>query len=98
MPAIFMTADDQINCRFEPCAGSLNPNFWKFGKGSGDKVQPTADTEAAFNEKHGPNMSKSHPEVYKGGVLKKAQGSFNRGEFKKALDTLMTAFKLKSLR
>ena len=28
MPAIFMSNDDQINCRFEPMTGSLNPHFW----------------------------------------------------------------------
>ena len=28
MPAIFMSKDDQENCRFEPEAGSLNPKFW----------------------------------------------------------------------
>ena len=55
-------------------------------------------TEKEFAEKHGPNMKLSHAEVYKKGVLKRAQGLFNKGEYKMALSALMTAFKLKSLR
>lgn len=31
MANIFMSYDDQINCRFEPKTGSLNPDFWKHG-------------------------------------------------------------------
>ncbi len=99
MPAIFMTNEDQLNCRFEPLAGSLNPRFWGVGNTKpSEALLKTAVTEKEFAEKHGPNMKNSHAEVYKKGVLKRAQGLFNKGEYKMALSALMTAFKLKSLR
>jgi len=96
---IFMTNDDVLNCRFEPQVGSLNPNFSKL-KTSGQKpeLMVTAATEAAFCEKYGTNLSKKHPEVYKLGVLKKAKHKYRNGEFKKAMDTLATAFKFIDLR
>lgn len=43
-------------------------------------------------------MSKKHPEVYKLGVLKKAKLFYRNGEYKKAMDTLGTAFKFIDLR
>ena len=97
MKNIFMSYDDQINCRFEPIAGSLNPYFLSKGLDA-KKLGMTAETEAEFKEKHGANFCKTHPEVYKAGVLKKAQGKFRKGEFSVALNTLMTAFKISSLR
>lgn len=71
MPKIFMSNDDQVNCRFEPCAGSLNPDFWKLGPVP-PRLQMTCETEEAFREKHGENLKKTHPEIYKKGILKKS--------------------------
>lgn len=97
MKNIFMSQDDQLNCRFEPTTGSLNPRFWSIGP-IPQKLETTAETEAQFNDKHGENLKKTHPEIYKKGVLKKAQGEFKKGEFSKSMNTLMQAFKIKSLR
>ena len=85
MPTIFMSNDDQLNCRFEPEAGSLNPNFWKMPAKLPDHLVGTADTEQAFQDKHGPNLKKSHPEIYKKGILKKALRFYKAGEFKMAM-------------
>lgn len=93
-----MTNEDQLNCKFEPKAGSLNPQFWANNQKIPERFQKTAVTEQEFQDKHGVNMKNSHAEVYKKGVLKKAQGFFGRGEYKLALNTLMAAFKLRSLR
>lgn len=99
MPAIFMTNDDQLNCRFEPKVGSLDPDFWKLHPlPLPEKLKMTCETEAAFREKHGDNLKTSHPEVYKKGILKKATREFNAGEFNKSKNTLMIGFKLRSLR
>lgn len=97
MKNIFMSNDDQINCRFEPKTGSLNPKFWNNGP-IPQKLLSTAETETEFCEKHGDNLKKTHPEVYKKGVLKKAQSLFKQGDFSKSMNTLMKAFKVKSLR
>ena len=93
-----MSRDDQINCRFEPVAGSMNPHFWGLPGALPNHLTDLADTEEAFQAKHGKDLRKSHPEVYKRGVLKKAQGEYRRGEFTKAMNILMTAFKIRSLR
>lgn len=97
MKNIFMSQDDQINCRFEPQTGSLNPKFWSNGPIPQTLLQ-TAETEADFNDKHGENLKKTHPEIFKKGILKKARGQYNKGEFSTAMNTLMKAFKIKSLR
>ena len=86
MPGIFMTNDDQINCKFEPKTGNLNPHFWRGAVPP--NLQETAETEEAFREKHGENLKKTHPEIYKKGVLKRAQNQFKAGEFDEALKTL----------
>ena len=75
-----MSNDDQINCRFEPMTGSLNPNFWKIGA-IPEHLRDTADTEKAFCDKMGVDFIKSAPEIYKKGVLKKALRKFKGGEF-----------------
>ena len=88
MPTIFMSNDDQANCRFEPEAGSLNPHFWSLPRSKFPCPQhllETADTEQAFQDKHGPNLKKTHPEIYKKGILKKALRFYNAGEFKMAM-------------
>ena len=97
IPQIFMTNDDQLNCRFEPCAGSLNPDFWKLGP-MPEKCRDTAETDAAYRDKHGDNFKKTHPEIFKKGILKKATREFTEGTFSKANATLLTGFKLRSLR
>ena len=43
-------------------------------------------------------MKKTHPEIYKKGILKKSTREFNAGEHEKAKQTLMNGFKLISLR
>lgn len=88
MPNIFMSNDDQLNCRFEPMTGSLNPNFWnerKFGAVP-EKCRDTADTEKAFCDKLGVDFEKSAPEIYKKGVLKKAIRKYRGGEFQAAMN------------
>ena len=98
MPGIFMSQDDQINCRFEPIAGSLNPDFWRMPSAVPEKLLEVVETEEAFRKKHGENLKLTHPEVFKKGILKKATRLFNEGDFKTAESTLMTGFKLRSLR
>ena len=99
MPNIFMSNDDQINCRFEPMTGSLNPHFWKKGLGPvPEKCRDTADTEKAFCDKLGVDFAKSAPEIYKKGVLKKAIRKYRGGEYKTAMNELMKGFKISSLR
>ena len=96
-----MSNDDQENCRFEPEAGSLNPKFWSLPSNKFPVPQhllETADTEKAFQDKLGENLSKSNPEIYKKGILKKALRWYKGGEFKRAMDELMTGFKISSLR
>ena len=88
MPIIFMSNSDQENCRFEPEAGSLNPKFWSLPPSKfpvPQHLMDTADTEKAFQDKHGTNLQKSHPEVYKKGILKKALRFYKAGEFKRAM-------------
>ena len=95
MPKIFMSNDDQINCRFEPMTGSLNPHFWNKSNGPiPEHVKDTADTEKAFCDKMGINFIKSAPEIYKKGVLEKALRKFRGGEFQAALNELMKGFKI----
>jgi len=43
MNKIFMSNDDQINCRFEPVIGSLDPKFWALGEPPAHLLE-TADT------------------------------------------------------
>lgn len=51
-----------------------------------------------YVEKHGPNLQKSHPEVYKAGKLKKAKHLLKDGDYAKALTTLGEGFNILSLR
>ena len=101
MPTIFMSNDDQENCRFEPEAGSLNPKFWSLPSNKFPVPQhllETADTEQAFQDKMGTNLQKSNPEIYKKGILKKALRFYKKGEFKMAMGEIMGGFKISSLR
>ena len=81
MSKIFMTQDDQVNRTFEPISGSLNPAHLACKDVPAALKEQTAMTEEAFNEKLGTDLSKMHPEVFKKGKLKKAQGEFRKGEF-----------------
>ena len=91
-----MTQDEQINCRFEPCSGSLNPHYKppKQAENREDEIF----SEQVFLDKLGTDFSKAHPEVFKRGILKKATLQYSRGEFEVALNTLMKGFKISSLR
>ena len=62
---VFMTTDEQMNCKFEPNCGRLNPFFTQKGEDSGEPF-----THKQFVEKHGKNFEKSHPEIFKEGKLK----------------------------
>ena len=100
MKDIFMSNDDQLNCRFEPMAGSLNPHFWnerKFGA-MPENCRETADTEKAFCDKLGTDFKKAAPEIYKKGILKKALRKYRNGEYAAAMAELMTAFNITSLK
>lgn len=51
----------------------------------------------SFVNKHGTNFTKSHPEVFKLGKLKKAKLLAKEGEYEKAMSTLAEGFNIKSL-
>lgn len=86
---------------FEPEAGSMsrtidlalkaNPNLRKDGFLS--EPDPMA-----FVQKLGSNFDKSHPEVYKAGMLKRAQFMFREGKFDDALKRLYEGFNVESIR
>ena len=50
-----------------------------------------------FHERFGENFKDSNPEVFKKGILNKAERQFNKGEYKPALNTLMEGFRIHSL-
>lgn len=52
----------------------------------------------AFVQKLGSNFDKAHPEVYKAGVLKRAQFMFREGKFDDALKRLYEGFNVESIR
>lgn len=59
------------------------------------------DAEAdhkSFVNKHGTNFTKSHPEVFKLGKLKKAKLQAKEGEYEKAMNTLAEGFNINSLK
>lgn len=76
---VFMVSSDSQNCTFEPEAGSLNKNIEQVIRANpnlnrdGFFEEPEAD---AFFTKLGKNFEKSHPEVYKAGVVKRAKLKF----------------------
>lgn len=75
----------------------MNPDFWKTGAVP-EKFLETAETEQQFRDKHGENLKKTHPEIFKKGILKKSTRFFKEGDYKRAEATLMSGFKLRSLR
>ena len=67
---VFMSYDDQVNCRFEPISGSLNP----YHKQTAQELKEAAEGKhESYQDRLGENFVNSNPEVYKLGVLKKAQ-------------------------
>jgi len=52
----------------------------------------------AFVQKLGSNFDKAHPEVYKAGVLKRAQFMFREGKFDDSLKRLYEGFNVESIR
>jgi hypothetical protein len=51
----------------------------------------------SYFKKHGDNFTKTHPEVFKSGKLKKARLEAKEGLYEKALSTLGEGFNLTSL-
>jgi hypothetical protein len=83
MQAVFMTQDDQQNCTFEPKVGSMNPS--RLVKGG---AVPAEATVEEMVEGHGPNFDKRHPEIWRKGVVRKANAYFVRGEYDKCMTEL----------
>ena len=90
-----MSYDDQENCRFEPICGSLNPHHIPTEREKAEKADGKIRT---YQERLGENFSSSNPEVFKKGILKKATGEFNKGEYEKAKNTLTRGFNINSLK
>lgn len=98
---VLMTNEENENCTFEPEAGSMsktidlalraNPNLRK------DGLLDEPDPEA-YVKKLGQNFEKSHPEVFKAGVLKRAQLMYKEGKFDDALKRLYDGFNVDSIR
>ena len=69
---VFMTYDDQVNCRFEPISGSLNP----YHKATERETNEAEGQSKPFHDRLGVN-----PEVSKKGVLKMAQRLYDEGKY-----------------
>ena len=68
---VIMTLDDQVNCRFEPISGSLNPYHKQT-----DAERENADNPIPFHDRLGKNT-----EIVKKGVLKMAQRLYDEGKY-----------------
>ena len=90
---VFMTNDEIENCRFEPNAGRINDHYNPKVADDGEEY-----TYKNFMARHGTNLEKSHPEIYKRGILKRATREYNLGEFDKSYNTLMKGFNIESLK
>ena len=90
-----MTETEQINCTFEPATASLKPQSAKNVEIA--KIINTESDHRSYVEKHGSNFTKTHPEVFKAGKLKKAKLFVKDGDFEKAMSTLGEGFNLDSL-
>jgi hypothetical protein len=98
---VLMLNSEKENCVFEPEAGSMsrtidlalkaNPNLKK------DGLLDEPDPEE-FVKKLGNNFEKSHPEVYKLGVLKRAKLMAKEGKFDDALKRLYEGFNVESIK
>ena len=90
---VFMTNDEIENCRFEPNAGRINDHYNPKVGDDGEEY-----TYKNFMTRHGTNLERSHPEIFKRGILKRATREYNLGEFDKAYNTLMKGFNIESLK
>ena len=98
---VLMLRSEQINCTFEPEAGSLsktiqaalkaNPNLQREG------YTDEPDPEAYF-KKLGKNFESSHPEVYKMGILKRAKLMYMEGKFEDSMNALYQGFNIESIK
>ena len=52
----------------------------------------------SYQERLGENFSASNPEVFKQGILKKATGLYNKGEYELAMAELTKGFNINSLK
>lgn len=89
---LFMTADEMQNCTFEPNVGSQNP----YASSLKQEGRVVADN-LEFHERFGDNFQKSNPEVFKSGVLQKAQKLFDQGMYREAQLKLVDGFNLFSI-
>lgn len=99
---VYMLQSETENCTFEPEAGSLSktnhltlkvlPNLARDGV-----LTSEPDPEAYF-KKLGKNFEKSHPEVYKAGVLKKAKLLYQQGKYEEAMNKLHEGFNIMSIK
>lgn len=85
-----MTYDDQINCRFEPISGNLNPHHIETQadaeKGADAKGKP-------FHERLGDNI-----DLKKKGHLKMATRLYEEGKYQEAMDKMKKNFNIGSLK
>jgi hypothetical protein len=98
---IFLLDTELKNCTFEPEAGTMSKNMTDTLKanpnlGNSEVIKdPEPD---AFFLKLGKNFEKSHPEVYKAGVLKRAKLKYLQGKYEEAMNTLSEGFNINSIR
>lgn len=92
---VFMTQSEQDNCKFEPSTASLKPQILKNPEIA--KIINAESDHTTYFKKHGDNFTKTHPEVFKSGKLKKAKLEAKDGLYEKALSTLGEGFNLTSL-
>ena len=83
-----MTLDDQVNCRFEPISGSLNPHHKPT-----DAERENADNPIPFHDRLGKNT-----EIVKKGVLKMAQRLYDEGKYLEAYNKICTKFNIDSIK
>lgn len=101
MKNIFMTNSEQMNCTFEPLTGSLNPNRALARKVLDAQKYDEMIKESSvdqFIDKLGTNLEKLHPEVFKLGILKKANLLTSKGDFATAISTIEAGFNCVSLK
>ena len=92
LQSVFMQFSEIENCTFEPAAGSLNPHSLKY-----DKKRGIAEGEFVAGEfftKMGTDLINSNPEIYKKGILKRAQRLMRAGESDQSLSVLLDGFNI----
>ena len=92
---VFMSFSDMDNCRFEPISGSLNPYHRETER---ERSEIAEGKIRSYQERLGENFSASNPEVFKQGILKKATGLYNKGEYELAMTELTKGFNINSLK